>query len=283
MKKIIIIACALTCAAAVMAQTPDVSIKKGKATLEEAYYYQLKQKADAYEALVKESNATQNKLDQAQAELKRKNQPIKLMSFNDSASYAIGRDMGNAWTQQNLGINLKAAGQSLIDMAEGRNTWGQEVMQPLLQRFQSEFEQRQRQQEQDMMASLDKNKAEGEAFLKENAKKQGVVTTKSGLQYKIVKRGNGKKPTANSMVKVHYTGTLIDGKKFDSSVDRGVPAEFPLGNVIPGWIEGLQLMDEGSQYILYIPAKLAYGDRIAGDIPPGSTLIFDVQLLEIMK
>lgn len=281
MKKITIILCALTCATAVLAQAPDVKIKKGKATLDEAYYYQLKQKADAYEALLKESNATQNKLNQVQAELKSKNEPIKLKDFNDSASYAIGKDMGNAWTQQQLGINLKAAGQSLVDMAEGRNNWGQEVMQPLLRRFQSEFEQRQRQHEEEMMASLGKNKEAGAAFLKENAKSKSIYTTASGLQYKIVERGTGKKPTKNSIVKVHYTGTLIDGTKFDSSIDRGQPAEFSVGGVIPGWIEGLQLMNEGSHYIFYIPSELGYGDHMAGDIPPGSTLIFDVQLLEV--
>ena len=110
-----------------------------------------------------------------------------------------------------------------------------------------------------------------------------VYTTKSGLQYKIVKKGNGVKPKATDKVRVHYTGTLIDGTKFDSSVDRGMPAEFPLNQVIPGWTEGLQLMDVGSKYILYIPHTLGYGTNPTGSIPPGSTLIFEVELLDIVK
>lgn len=262
------------------AQTPEVSIKRGKATIDEAYYYQLKQKADAYEAMAKQANSAQNQVDQLKAELAKQTK-VELSTFVDSASYAIGKDMANAWQQQQLGINLRAAGQSLMDVANGKNTWDQSVMQPLLQRFQREFEQRQQQQQENMMASKDKNKAEGAAFLKENAKSKSIYTTKSGLQYKILEKGNGKKPTANSTVKVHYTGTLIDGTKFDSSVDRGQPIEFNINAVIPGWTEGLQLMNEGAHYILFIPPELGYGDQLVGAIPPGSTLIFDVQLLEV--
>ena len=119
-------------------------------------------------------------------------------------------------------------------------------------------------------------------FLAENAKKEGVKTTASGLQYKITQQGNGKQPTAQSVVKVHYTGKLLDGKVFDSSVDRGQPVEFPLNQVIPGWTEGLQLMKEGSKATLYIPAQLAYGEQgVPGTIPPNSTLIFDVELIKV--
>ena len=129
-----------------------------------------------------------------------------------------------------------------------------------------------------------KNKAEGDKFLAANKTKPGVKTTASGLQYSVVKEGTGKKPTAESTVKVHYTGTLLDGTKFDSSVDRGEPAQFPLNGVIAGWTEGLQLMSVGSKYKFFIPYDLAYGERGAGaDIKPYSALVFEVELLEILK
>lgn len=267
---------------AALAQTPDVTIKRGKATMDEAYYYQLKQKADAYSKMEQQNNLLKKSLDDANAELKKKQAP-KISTFNDSASYAIGKDIATSWQQQKLGINLEIVAQSLIDMAKGKNNWSRQTMNPILQRFQREFEQRQQKKQQEMMASLDKNKEEGAKFLKENANNKSVYTTKSGLQYRKLKDGNGKRPTANSTVKVHYTGKLIDGTVFDSSVERGEPMEFPVGAVIPGWTEGLQLMDEGSKYMLYIPYNLAYGENPAGEIPPGSTLIFEVELLEILK
>jgi len=282
MKKIVVMLCALGFVAAAVAQTPEVKIKKGKATMDEAYYYQLKQKADAYEALEQQLADTERKLSVSEAEARR-NGPIPLKTFNDSASYAIGKDIVNSWQQQKLGINIAAAGQSMIDMARGTNHWDQKVMSPLLQRFQQNFERREKQRNEEMMASLEKNKADGAAFLAKNAESKAIYTTPSGLQYKVLKRGDGKKPTAKNTVKVHYTGTLIDGTKFDSSVDRGTPAEFPVSAVIPGWTEGLQLMNEGGHYIFYIPYNLGYGEQLVGDIPPGSTLIFDVQLLEIVK
>jgi FKBP-type peptidyl-prolyl cis-trans isomerase FklB len=133
----------------------------------------------------------------------------------------------------------------------------------------------------------EKNKglaAKGEEFLAENAKREGVFVTESGLQYEVVTMGEGEKPTAESTVKVHYHGTLIDGTVFDSSVQRGEPIEFPLNGVIKGWTEGLQLMPVGSKFILYIPYQLAYGERGAGElIGPCEALIFEVELLEIVK
>ena len=130
--------------------------------------------------------------------------------------------------------------------------------------------------------SAEENKAEGEAFLAENGKKEGVITTASGLQYKILKEGNGASPKATSSVTVHYKGTTIDGNEFDSSYKRGTPATFPLNRVIAGWTEGLQLMKEGASYEFYIPSDLAYGSRGAGrDIGPNSTLIFDVELIKV--
>ncbi len=126
-------------------------------------------------------------------------------------------------------------------------------------------------------------KAEGEAFLAENAKKEGVVTLQSGLQYKVITEGNGNRPTASQQVKCHYEGTLINGAKFDSSYDRNEPAVFPVNGVIQGWVEALQLMPVGSKWELYIPYNLAYGERGAGQsIPPYATLIFTVELLEIL-
>lgn len=126
-------------------------------------------------------------------------------------------------------------------------------------------------------------KAEGENFLAENAKKEGVVTLPSGLQYQVLKEGNGKSPKATDQVKCHYEGTLINGKIFDSSYRRNEPATFPLNGVIAGWTEGLQLMKEGAKYRFFIPFNLAYGTRGAGqDIPPYATLIFDVELIEVI-
>ena len=124
--------------------------------------------------------------------------------------------------------------------------------------------------------------AAGEKFRKENSERDGVTVTDSGLQYEVITQGEGEKPTAEDTVSVHYEGTLIGGKVFDSSVARGQPAEFPLTNVIPGWTEGLQLMNVGSKYRFVIPSELAYGERGAGqDIGPGETLVFEVELLEI--
>ena len=134
-----------------------------------------------------------------------------------------------------------------------------------------------------MTAAYADNKAAGEAFLEANKAVEGVQVTESGLQYKVVKMGKGKKPSATDRVKVHYHGTLIDGTVFDSSVERGKPTEFGLQQVIPGWTEGLQLMPVGSKFTFYIPQELAYGDRETGSIKPFSTLIFEVELISIEK
>lgn len=280
MKKTLFIALLLAVGVTAMAQ--EVTIKRGKVTMPEADYNLLKQKADAYEATKKALDETLAAY-QKQQSMNDMYRPIVLKDFNDSASYAIGKDIYQSWLQQNLGINGEAAGQSMIDCYKGQNTWTNEMMRPLLNRFQQEFEKRQRAEQDKMMASKDENIDKGKKFLQENALNKSIYSTKSGLQYKIVKKGNGKKPKATDRVRVHYTGTLIDGTKFDSSVDRGEPAEFPLNAVIPGWTEGLQLMDEGSKYILYIPYNLGYGEQPVGSIPPGSTLIFDVELIEILK
>lgn len=268
MKKLAIIAAALVLGSSAFAQ--NVTIKKGKVTMTEAEYNELKAKADQFEPM-------SQKLTSAQMALRKereRNSKVELVSYLDSASYAIGKDMADMWNQQKLGLNLKAVAQSLIDEAEGRNTWNPQFRMPILQRFQQEFDKRQ-------MEAAKANIAAGEEFLAKNAKQKGVKTTESGLQYKCIKPGNGKRPNKNSMCKMHYTGTLIDGTKFDSSVDRGTPIEGTPTNFIKGWIEGLQLMDEGSTYMLYIPAHLGYGNQETGDIPAGSTLIFEVNLIEV--
>ena len=246
-----------------ISQAQDVTIKKGKATMSEQQYNDLKAKADAY--------------DRAMADLataREKAKPATPHTFNDSASYAIGRDIYNQWAQQRLGINAVMAGQAMKDCAEGHNTWTDQTTRPLLQRFQQEFERKQR-------AGVQDNIEAGRKYLEQISLNKSVYTTASGLKYRMLKEGNGKRPKATDRVKVHYTGTLIDGTKFDSSVDRGEPITFTLNQVIPGWTEGLQLMDEGSKYMLYIPYNLGYGEQAAGAIPPGSTLIFEVELLEI--
>jgi FKBP-type peptidyl-prolyl cis-trans isomerase FkpA/FKBP-type peptidyl-prolyl cis-trans isomerase FklB len=133
-------------------------------------------------------------------------------------------------------------------------------------------------------AAATKNRTDGEAFLAANRSKSGVQTTESGLQYQVMTQGTGEKPGPTSKVKVHYVGTLIDGTKFDSSIDRGTPAEFALNGVIKGWTEALQLMPVGSKYKLFVPSDLAYGEQgTPGPIGPNSTLIFEVELLEIVE
>lgn len=135
--------------------------------------------------------------------------------------------------------------------------------------------------QQAMEAKVQKAKAEGLAYLADNKTKAGVTETPSGLQYKIVSSGTGKKPTATSQVTVHYTGKLIDGTTFDSSVERGEPVTFALNEVITGWTEGLQLMREGDKWLLYIPSELGYGDQGGGQIPPNSVLVFEVELIKV--
>lgn len=282
MKKILLLSFFVLCSYFLLpSMAQEVTIKKGKATMSEADYNILKQKADAYESVKKTLDETLK----AYQEIQSRNdmyRPVELKDFNDSASYAIGKDIYQNWLQQNLGINGAAAGQSLIDCYKGQNTWSNDMMRPLLTRFQQEFEKRQHAEQEKMMAGKDDNIAAGKKFMTENALNKSVYTTKSGLQYKVLKKGTGRKPQANERVKVHYTGTLIDGTKFDSSVDRGEPIEFNLDQVIPGWTEGLQLMEEGSTYMLYIPYNLGYGEQPMGAIPPGSTLIFEVELIKIL-
>ncbi len=263
MKKIVFLMAAVLAFTAVSAQGQALKIKKGKVTMSEEYYNSLKAQADAYQKAQEEI-----------AELRAKLNPPALRTFNDSASYAIGRDIYSNWAQQRLGINADLAGQAMKDDAAEFSRMSDAQARPLLQRFQQDFERRQRE-------GVQQNIDAGAKFMKEISNNKSVYTTPSGLKYLRLREGNGKKPKATDRVKVHYTGKLIDGTTFDSSVDRGEPLTFPLNQVIPGWTEGLQLMDEGSKYMLYIPYNLGYGEQQAGSIPPGSTLVFEVELLEI--
>jgi len=200
----------------------------------------------------------------------------------DRLSYALGLGIGQQLAQMGVnGLNVDDFAQSIRDVLQGNplKIKHQEAQQIVQQYFME--------QEQKLNAQMAEKgkiaKAEGEKYLSENAKKEGVVTLPSGLQYQVLREGNGKKPTAKDQVKCHYEGFLIDGTVFDSSVQRGEPATFGLQQVIAGWTEGLQLMQEGAKYRFFIPYRLAYGEGGAGQlIPPYAALIFDVELIEVI-
>jgi FKBP-type peptidyl-prolyl cis-trans isomerase len=210
--------------------------------------------------------------------------PVSLDSDEQKASYGIGYGFASNLIAQTQGIELssEALVQGVLDaFDETEMTIAEADVQAAitaLQQKQIEI------QTAEAEAKSQATRAEGEAFLAENAKKEGVITTDSGLQYEVLESsGNEEHPTAESTVSVHYHGTLIDGTVFDSSVERGEPIDFPLANVIKGWTEGVQLMAVGDKYRFVIPADLAYGDnQVSPDIPPGSTLIFEVELLDIL-
>lgn len=199
---------------------------------------------------------------------------VKLKSETDSVSYAIGVSMQAGASQFPVELDFDKVAAGIKAAAEGKAVMEIEDAHDLLTKIS------QAQQE----AAVSRNKEEGVTFLAENKKRESVVVTESGLQYEVIRQGDGPIPEANDQVKVHYTGYLLDGTKFDSSVDRGEPAVFGVTQVIQGWTEVLQLMPVGSEYKVFIPSGLAYGERQMGnDIQPGSTLIFDVQLLEIVE
>lgn len=205
-----------------------------------------------------------------------------LTTDKQKVSYMVGMDLGRNLTQIQDELDVAILVQGLQDTLAGRPTklteeQANEVKQSFMQKLQARAV-------EERTAQAAANRSEGEAFLAENKNKPGVRTTDSGLQYQVITEGRGAKPAATDRVRVHYTGTLLDGTKFDSSVDRGTPAEFALNGVIPGWTEALQLMSVGSKYKLFIPSELAYGENgTPGPIGPNATLIFEVELLEILE
>jgi len=194
----------------------------------------------------------------------------------DKFSYAIGLGIGqNLLSMGARGINVEEFAQAISDVLNGNNTAiTHNEAREIVNKYFEELE----------VKMNAENIEKGKAFLAENAKKEGIVTLPSGLQYQVLKEGNGKKPAATDRVKCHYEGTLIDGTLFDSSIKRGQPAVFGVNQVIKGWVEALQLMGEGAKWKLFIPSELGYGAQQAGElIPPHSTLIFEVELIEVLS
>lgn len=199
----------------------------------------------------------------------------------DKLSYALGLGIGRQLAQMGAEqLSIDDFAQAIKDVvAGGQLKLDEAEAQVIVQEFFQKQEEKQRAAAAEMGK---KAKEEGEKYLAENAKKEGVVTLPSGLQYLVIKEGNGKRPKATDKVKCHYEGMLVDGTLFDSSVQRGEPATFPLNQMIAGWTEGLQLMTEGSKYRFFIPYTLGYGERGAGaSIPPFAALVFDVELIEV--
>ncbi len=211
---------------------------------------------------------------------------VALETQAQKSSYVIGTDIGGRMTGQGFEIDRPALIAGLEDSLTGAEPRlseeeAQAVITTLIEERQAVAAEQQEKAEAERAEAAEKNREEGEAFLSANKDKEGVVTTESGLQYRIIEEGSGEKPTAEDTVRVHYRGTLIDGTEFDSSYARGEPAEFQVNRVIAGWTEALQLMSEGAKWELYIPSELAYGSRGAGsDIGPDAVLIFEVELLK---
>ena len=208
---------------------------------------------------------------------------MNLDSHQAQVSYIIGRDLARNFAQQGLELDVDTLTDALKEGLQGLpSRLTQEQMQAAMQQLQEQMGGADETDTQDPETMNNNNKAEGEAFLAENAGKAGITTLPSGLQYEVLAQGTGSTPTLKSSVTTHYHGTLINGTVFDSSYQRGQPATFPVNGVIAGWTEALQLMPEGSKYRLYIPSDLAYGKRGAGrDIPGDTALIFDVELLKV--
>jgi len=197
--------------------------------------------------------------------------PPQLKDLKDKASYAIGLNVGFNFKRQNVDVNQDAFTAGFKDALSGRKP--QEVRDTMMA-FEKDMQQK-------LTETGQKNAAEAEKFLTANKTKEGVKTTGSGLQYKVLKEGSGAQPKSSDTVTVNYRGTLMDGTEFDSSYKRGQPATFPVSGVIKGWTEALQLMKVGSKLQLFIPANLAYGEQGRPGIPPSSALIFEVELMDV--
>lgn len=208
--------------------------------------------------------------------------PVSLETKKDSVSYSIGYDVGRSFNVQAVEIEPDVFAQGFSDAyLKNETPLTESQMREISIAYQAEHREK---QEKMNRIKADVNKKAGEEFLAENGKKEGVQTTESGLQYKVITEGSGPVPTNKDRVKVHYTGRLLDDTVFDSSVERGEPATFGVRQVIKGWSEALQLMSVGSKWELYIPSDLAYGARGPNPtIGPNSTLLFEVELLEIVE
>ena len=208
--------------------------------------------------------------------------PAALDTDAQKFGYAIGVDLGTSLAPVKTDVDIAALKAGLDDAFNGREPKLDEAARDAVKNTVAQAMQARQASERAQAAQA--ATAKGEAFLKENAAREGVTTTESGLQYEVLAAGDGAKPTAADSVTVHYKGTLIDGTEFDSSYARGEPVSFPLANVIPGWTEGVQLMSPGAKYKFVIPSALAYGERGAGNrIGPNETLVFEVELLSIEK
>ena len=210
---------------------------------------------------------------------------VSFENEQDKAAYAIGASFASYVNttlekQAEFGMSLdkEVILKGISDKLRDQSQMTEEEMIETLKAYDAKVKAA---AEQKQIADAEKAKVDAAAFLAENAKAVGVTVTESGLQYSVITKAEGAKPAAEDTVSVHYVGTLVDGTEFDSSVKRGQPAKFPLNRVIPGWTEGVQLMSVGEKYKFVIPAELGYGEQGAGSIPPGSTLIFEVELLEI--
>ncbi|WP_295473187.1 FKBP-type peptidyl-prolyl cis-trans isomerase [uncultured Pseudomonas sp.] len=202
---------------------------------------------------------------------------VNLSTDETRVSYGIGRQLGDQLRDNPPpGVDLQAIVAGLTDAFNGQpSRVGQEELSAAFKAIRQVMQ-------AEAAAKAEKAAAAGVAFLADNAKREGVTTLASGLQFEVLTAGDGAKPTREDQVRTHYHGSLIDGTVFDSSYDRGEPAEFPVGGVIAGWTEALQLMNTGSKWRLYVPSELAYGAQGVGSIPPHSVLVFDVELLAVL-
>lgn len=213
--------------------------------------------------------------------------PAALDTDDAKQSYSLGVSVGryldstlDEYSKMGLSLDSALILRGVQDAIADKTALNEEEVQAMMTALEEQFREKQ-------AAIADAEAAQaiaaGKTYLEENAKKESVTVTESGLQYEVLQAADGAKPAATDTVKVHYTGTLTDGTKFDSSLDRGEPAQFPLNRVIPGWTEGVQLMNVGSKFKFTIPSELAYGERDMGVIKPNSVLVFEVELLDIVK
>lgn len=201
----------------------------------------------------------------------------KLDTDKKKASYAIGQQIGQNLKNQNIEVDSDTLAMAVNDSASGKES---KLTKEQIQEAMAKLQETTMKKQQEVAEA---NKKKGSDFLDKNKTADGVKVTKSGLQYQVLNEGNGKVPSKDDVIKAHYKGTLITGEQFDSSYDRGQPAEFPVGGVIPGWTEALQMMKTGSKFKLWIPAELGYGPAARPGIPANSVLAFEVELLDIVK